>query len=295
MHRGARRAPIFKLPDDCYGFLSLLEEMVDRFGLEIHAYSLMPNHYHLLIRSVMGNLSKGMQFMNGTYTIWLNKRHRWDGPVFRGRYKSQLVEDEEYLRYLIAYIHLNPLEARLVRRLSDEAWTSHRAYLGKDQTPSWLVTKEFLRIFGGRKKMHEFILSVRRKAIQYPDDFNEETGLFIRRGIKRDAPFSTSNKKRLQSSHHRLRDAEDVLTDVLKICGSSLKYLKQVQMGFRANPERRFAIWALNRSSNLSQREIAKQLDVSYHQVTRLLGRMRANKPLEPVRSWIKMWIEREK
>ena len=155
MHRGARRAAIFVDRADHLGFLDGLAEMVDRFGLEVHAYSLMPNHYHLLVRSASGNLSKGMQFLNGTYTLWLNNRHHWDGPVFRGRFHSQLVDDEGYLRYLIAYIHLNPVEAHLVRRVGDEAWTSHRAYLGKEEAPAWLTTRVLRDLFGGKARLHD--------------------------------------------------------------------------------------------------------------------------------------------
>jgi len=294
MHRGARRASIFKLPDDCYGFLELLEEMVGRFGLEIHAYSLMPNHYHLLCRSVMGNLSQAMQYLNSTYTIWLNQRHRWDGPVFRGRFKSQLVEAEEYIRYLIAYIHLNPLEANLVKRLSDEAWTSHRAYIGKEPKPDWLSTKKFIRLFGGKQKLHDFVLSVRRGRIEYPEDFNEETGLYKMRVIEPDSPYPKTPKRRSTAAHHRLRSADDVLMEIYALCDSNLQELKRAQMGPGANPKRRFAIWALNRSSELSQREIAKLLNVFLRQVSKLVGRMRKNEQMEPVRSWMDEWIGRE-
>jgi len=292
MHRGARRAAIFKLPEDCYGFLTLVDEMVNRFGLEVHAYSLMPNHYHLLIRSVLGNLSKGMQYLNGTYTLWLNKRHQWDGPVFRGRYKSQLVEDEEYIRYLIAYIHLNPLEAHLAERLVDEAWTSHRAYIGKETKPDWLVTKKFVRIFGSRQKLHDFVHSIRKGATEYPEDFCEETGIFKLKVI--DNKGFTRGRKNSQPSHPRLRNSDIVLEEICKLCAVTTKGLRKSRKGPGANPERRFAIWALNRSSDLCQREIAKHLNVSYHQVTRLLSRMRKQDPNEPVKRWIDIWLNRE-
>jgi len=84
------------------------------------------------------------------------------------------VEDEEYLRYLLAYIHLNPIEARLVIRLDSECWTSHRAYLGKESVPPWLSVETFLHLFSGATKLHAFVKSVRQKVIIYPEDFNPE-------------------------------------------------------------------------------------------------------------------------
>src|SRR4051812_16842847 len=83
MHRGARRAPIFRDDEDCLLFLKGLEEAVDHHGLEVHAYALMPNHFHLLVRSPLGNLSKAMKHVTATFTLRANRRHRWDGPVFR--------------------------------------------------------------------------------------------------------------------------------------------------------------------------------------------------------------------
>jgi len=297
MHRGARRAPIFKIQDDCTCFLEIVREMVDRFGLEVHSYSLMPNHYHLLIRSVAGNLSQGMQYLNGTYTLLLNKRHRWDGPVFRGRFRSQLVEDEVHLRVLIAYIHLNPLRALLIRRLSDDAWTSHRAYLGKESMPEWLSTKVFMDLLGGSKKLHDFVLSVHRGTIEYPEDFNPETGLFRKKGLAviSGVPKRVEGKKReVVSRHHRQRPVEEVLAEICNLTGATVEDLKMRQMGPGANPSRRFAVWALNRSAVISQHGIGKLLKVPYSQVTRLLSRIRKEGASEPVVGWMNTWLHRE-
>lgn len=299
MHRGARRAPIFKLPEDCFGFLNLLEATVERFNLEVHAYSLMPNHYHLLIRSPLGNVSKGMQYLNGTYTQWLNARHHWDGPVFRGRFRSQLVSNEEHLRVLLGYIHLNPIKAQLVRKLTDEAWTSHRAYLGREQRPSYLTTAVMLDLFGGVENLHEFVVNMRQGRIHYPEDFNPETGLFKKKALTR----IEDNEKRAGGrqtkrdhiqTYSRHRPAADVIQEVLEISNATLDEVQQRKMGPGANPARRFAIWALDHSSELTQREIGRMLNVPYHQVTRLLSRLRKGPVNEPVASWIKKWLSRE-
>jgi len=167
MNRGIRKNRIFLSDRHCLKFLDIVGEAVDRYGLEVHAYSLMPNHYHLLARSRLGNLSRCMQQLNSVYTQWINRRHRWDGPVFRGRFNSQLVEDEEHLRILVAYIHLNPVEANLIRRVADEGWTSYRAYMQKEKPQGWLSTSFFLELFGGRKKLHAFVQSYRLGRKEY--------------------------------------------------------------------------------------------------------------------------------
>jgi putative transposase len=301
MHRGARRAPIFLDREDNLAFLETLGEVVERSGLEVHAFSLMPNHYHLLLRSPQANLSEGMRYLNGTYTLWLNARHSWDGPVFRGRFRSQLVVDEAYLRYLLAYIHLNPVEAYLVKRLTDEAWTSHRAYLGKDTHHSWLTTGFFLEFFDGPEGVHEFVQSVRRGEVEYPPDFDIDTGLFKKKAIESDPAEPRPRRKRggqaapVIKGWHRLRSAETVLSEVLALTGVTEVDLRNSARGPGANPARRFAVWALNRSSMLNQREIAARLAVSFKQVVSLLARMRKQPPDEPVRSWIRDWLRREK
>ena len=103
MNRGARREPTFRDPDHCGLFLEHLGRVVKRFGLEIHAYVLMPNHFHLLVRSVRGNISESMKQLLGPYSQALNQKHGWDGPVFRGRFKNQLVSESEHLRVVIPY------------------------------------------------------------------------------------------------------------------------------------------------------------------------------------------------
>ena len=114
MNRGARREPAFTDADHCIVFLDLLGEVVRRFELEVHAYALMPNHFHLLVRSVRGNLSRCMQQLLGRYTQALNLKHGWAGPVFRGRFKNQVVSESEHLQIVVPYIHLNPVQAGLV-------------------------------------------------------------------------------------------------------------------------------------------------------------------------------------
>jgi putative transposase len=293
MNRGARRAPIFTRDADCIKFLSIVGDVVERHGIEVHAYSLMPNHYHLLVRTPLANLSRCMRHLNGTYTLWLNKTYNWDGPVFRGRYQSQVVEDEKHLRILLAYIHLNPISAHLAPRLDSFAWTSHRIYLGRGSVPDWLSLEHFLRMLGGAKKLNKFVQSVRKKAIEYPEDFDPETGLFGKKSIKRrQSRFNEPAGSSPAGEDSQL--AEKVLAEVCRLTGASLEELRRREMGPRANPARRFAVWALQRAGDQTYRQIANALDMHYSQVAKLLSRIRRGKATGQLKEWIEQWQRRE-
>jgi len=110
----------------------------------------MDNHYHLLVRTPEANLQRIMRHINGQYTQSFNRTGHREGPLFRGRYKSVLVEAETYWLGLTRYIHRNPLEAGLVRNLSDYPWSSYPAYMGAAETPEWLNTEYTLRSIGQR-------------------------------------------------------------------------------------------------------------------------------------------------
>jgi putative transposase len=117
MNRGRARQNIFHTASDFEQFLATLEEASSRFSIEVHAYCLMTNHYHLLIKTPLGNLQRAMRHIGGVYTQRYNRSHRTDGSLFRGRYKSILVDSDEYLLHLSKYIHLNPVEAQMVEHL----------------------------------------------------------------------------------------------------------------------------------------------------------------------------------
>ncbi len=296
MNRGVRRQKIFFENGHCEKFLDILGEAVERFGIEIHAYSLMPNHYHLLIRTPEGNLSLAMRHINGVYTQWLNFVRKWDGPLFRGRYTSQLVEEEDYLRLLMAYIHLNPLNARLVKRLDSDAWTSHRAYLGKDSAPSWLSTQFLSGLFGGAGALHAFVRSVYIKAVEYPDDFNPESGLFKRKGIaKRIMRYNQKPELADPPKTSRFSKSDVVLETVMQISGVKMEDLLTAAKGPGANPARRLAIWALSLKAGQNHKEIAETLSASQNQVAKALNRMRNKEILPPLKDWIERFHAQDK
>ena len=108
----------------------------------------MPNHYHLLLQTPNANLAKFMQYVGATYTQRYNKFMKKDGSIFRGRFKSLLIENDEYLLTLSRYIHRNPKELTL--DLKDYKWSSYPSYLQLTIAPSWLNKVKILQIFGSK-------------------------------------------------------------------------------------------------------------------------------------------------
>ena len=146
MNRGRRGEKVFLLRQDYTGFIDLLKESCKMWGIRIGAYCLMPNHYHLLIQTPEANLSRCMRHINGVYTQRFNRRHLKDGQLFRGRYKSILVDADNYLLELLRYIHRNPLRAGIVDRLDDYMWSSHKGYLSESRQWKWLAKDSLLCI-----------------------------------------------------------------------------------------------------------------------------------------------------
>lgn len=152
LSRGNDRNEIFCDQKDHLRFLDLLARMVERFRLEIHAYVLMENHFHLLIHTNEANLSRAIQWLIVSYSVWFNRRHQRSGHLFQGRFKSFLIENERYFIALCLYIHANPLRVHLINRLSDYRWSSYRAYADRKHEASWLTTELVLGLYGGSRK-----------------------------------------------------------------------------------------------------------------------------------------------
>lgn len=193
--RGQNKDRIFLDLPDAKNFAERLAELPERFGVEVHGYVMMPNHYHLLLRTPHGGLSRAVQWLNTGYSIWWNNRHERVGHVFQGRFKSILVEDGARILELSLYLHFNPvavealgmgkkkkaavalglgeddpslLEKRL-QTLRSWRWSSYRAFAGYDEAPAWLTSKTLLdRVDGttaGYRQLAESRLSALGGAI----------------------------------------------------------------------------------------------------------------------------------
>ena len=158
MNRGRERQRIFHSPEYYEAFLKGLDEAHRRFGMEIHAYCLMGNHYHLLIKTPQGNLSRIMRHIDGLYTQRHNRLKKTDGPLFRGRYKAIVIDASQYLLQVSRYIHRNPVEMKkpLVDALEDYPWSSYAAYIGLSQAPRWLNRDAIYGELGNRQRYKSY-------------------------------------------------------------------------------------------------------------------------------------------
>jgi putative transposase len=134
VNRGNRLQPIFLDDADRESFLAGLEEACGKTGWQVHAFCLMPDHFHFVLETPSGNLVAGMKWLLGTYTVRFNRRHKITGHLFAGRYRTSIIEGSGngYLRTVAEYVHLNPARARLLQAeesLSSYRWSSFPQYL----------------------------------------------------------------------------------------------------------------------------------------------------------------------
>jgi len=147
MSRGNARQDIVLDDADREKRLDWLRRTVETYGWRLHAFALMRNHDHLFFETPEPNLSAGMQYINGSYTSYFNRRHRRCGHLFQGRFKAHLIEEDNYFLEVSRYIHLNPVRAKVVTRLEQYPWSSYRGYQRASRTIPWMTYERVLGEF----------------------------------------------------------------------------------------------------------------------------------------------------
>ncbi|MBA2124595.1 hypothetical protein B9J78_06675 [bacterium Unc6] len=148
IQRGIERRDIFIADSDKQRFLSYFDFAHTGYGAIIHTYILMNNHYHIILETPWGNLSKVMHYLNTSYATYYNAQRKRVGPLYQGRYKAILVEQDEYLHHLSRYIHLNPVRVNLVKDPKEYHWSSYHYFTSpKVKPPRWLNTGFILSMF----------------------------------------------------------------------------------------------------------------------------------------------------
>jgi len=224
MSRGNDGQHIYLNDADRNLFLETISKMSERFKMDIFAYVLMSNHYHLLVRTNHANLKKAMQWFGTTYTRRFNNRNSKSGHLFQGRYKSVLVQNNAYITQLSCYIHRNPLRAGIVSRLIDYKWSSYPIYAYAKKGPDWLSTQVIWSYFKGSNKHKQYREKVQKYAEEEKrllEDFHHGMILgakkFVNRIRKQFLPDIPHNDLPQQKQLAKDIKLDDLLNKIAKI------------------------------------------------------------------------------
>lgn len=256
--RGDGQEDIYLDTGDWQQFNEVLAGVYKRFNWIIHAYCLMDNHYHLLIETPDGNLSKGMRHLNGVYTQRFNRRHERVGHVFQGRYKAILVEKDAYLLELVRYIVLNPVRAGMVRSAKDWRWSSYRATAGQAREQPWLTTDWVLSNFAKRKstaidRYRSFVAEGKNQPSPWENLQNQ-----IYLGSERFVD-------EMQSKMHRDKNLRETPSSQKRKVAKSLMYYAHKY------EDRDTAIQKAYESGGYNMNEIGKHFGLHYSRVSRII------------------------
>ena len=122
INRGVAKNSIYHDDEDFTRFLEIVQEASDEYGFLIFSFCLMSNHYHLLLKTTLENLSHLMQKINSRYSVYYNNKYKRVGPLWQGRFKSWFVYDENYLKSLVKYIEYNPIKAGITKNIGEYRW-----------------------------------------------------------------------------------------------------------------------------------------------------------------------------
>ena len=286
MNRGRRKESIFLQPDDYDAFLQILRETTSDWNLRIAAYCLMPNHYHLLVQTPDGNLSRCMRHINGVYTQRFNRFHQQDGQLFRGRYKAVLVETDNYLLEVMRYIHRNPLNAGLVRSLDEYPWSSHSAYLTSQKQRSWLFKDTLLTMLGAEKanRRNAYIDFVSLQNSREITDFYSKSrlspllGSESFRGRVRNRVSDLQENPEITEAKELTITPREIIAQVCSCFNLDEVTLKRTRRG-RSNAPRDIAVYLVRRYSRKSLAETGSMFGIeNYSTVSSIVQRIKSQK-----------------
>jgi putative transposase len=258
--RGNARQEIFSDDKDRYRFYEILQKSCERFRHRIHAFCLMTTHVHLETQVGEIALPRIMQNVSLRYTQWYNWRHNKSGHVFQGRYKAVMVDADAYLVELAAYIHNNPVRARITDRPENYRWSSHRAYLGKECL-SWLETEFILSQFSTKERKARTMFAKfveERVAEGRRVEFHGEKNIDSR--IFGDDSFVAEALALAESLPELKPDVNDVVAAVKRLYGINDDRLGAQGRERTISEARGLAAWATLELSGGKLTELAKQL-----------------------------------
>ncbi len=278
--RGNERKTIFEHQGDYQKFLAILSELPQKFSVIIYGYVLMKNHYHLLIGTPGGNLSKIMHYLNTTYTVYFNLRHERSGHLFQGRYKAFLLEKDPYLLSVSRYMHLNPVRAGIVERPEEYQWSSYDVYIEGGKKKTWLSCNWILNQFSGpqvvaRGRYKEFV--EQGSSVNHNPFEESKAGIILG-----SASFVEEIIGKISlESHREVPQSKELRRKIgyQKVVSAVSRRFNMSEQnimikGKRNNIARKACIYLLKRLTDMSNEEIAKQFGIGYTAVSQAMSRL---------------------
>ncbi|MDG5789318.1 transposase [Evansella sp. AB-P1] len=163
--RGNRRTALFESREDYLMYLSILEDVRNMYPFILHSYCLMTNHIHLQLQTTTFHTKHIMKDLHGRYAVYFNRKYNLVGHLFQGRYGSEIIETDAYFLEVSRYIHLNPLEAKMVVRPQDYPWSSYPSYLFSTNNPHVTTTKVLSYFQNPKQHQYQLFVEGRNKQI----------------------------------------------------------------------------------------------------------------------------------
>lgn len=265
MSRGNHKKEIFISDSDYNKFFEYLMLAKTKYNFNLYAYCLMPNHYHLFIQILQPNLSKIMHYINTSYTIYYNRKQNEKGHLFQGRFKSILVDEDNYFFELTRYIHLNPVKAKIVSLPQKYKWSSFNGYI-KPKTDRYLDYSEIeSRLAMNPKEYKNFVLgNIHEKETllnnvyagfllgekEFIKDKVKKLGRQIESG-------NFSHKKKIKSSVL----VEDIITEAGKIFKEDVSNI--INKKNSTSNTRKAVIYSMRRLTTLNNKQIGKYFNIT--------------------------------
>lgn len=292
--RGNERKAVFRDDTDRKIFLEKLALSLEIYHVTLHAYVLMPNHFHLVVRTAEANLSECMRHFNISYTAAFNRKHRRVGHLYQGRYKAFLVDADSYLLELSRYVHLNPVRGDRFRDATMEEkwkclrgyrWSSLQGYLGVGEREQFVDTQEVLSHFGGetrrgRDAYARCIMEGLGKETGNPLELGHGHGIvgakeFIAWVREKIVPENKPSREQPAARELGKRCAPEKLIE--RYCAITGASAKDLRRRGRQSPERAMVMDLLYRYCRITQAEIGKLMgDIDYSAVSQARNRLRA-------------------
>lgn len=266
IHKGFRRDNIFFNDKERTVFLNKVQEACVRFNANCIAWCLVDNNYQLIINTKDANLSRFMHYLNTSYANWFRFRHSLSGPVFAGRYKSIIIDAEEYLKELTYLVHLTPVKDGIIDDPSEYEWSSCKDYLGIRNDS--IIKENFINIRKNELDNYKFELLKHRNLTlkDLPvfksmgignDDFQNRIDSMVK-DIKNSSEKVTKQDNKIS--------VEKVLESVCTVMDYSLWDLFETR---KNNYGRLIAFYCLQKLTPLKLNEIAEIFSTNFHVVSK--------------------------